>query len=99
VEQESVAVFPLMGRMMQHPLATGCNRMRSYGVPATKTFAKSKALMQAAWAQVKGLVHGALKSSAAQRSRARYRQRPGREPWICPHCPPEMGRWKIWPPQ
>jgi Putative transposase len=99
VEQESVDVFPFIGRMMQHPLAQGCNRMRSYGVPATKPLAKSKAMMQAALAQVKGLVHGALKISAAQRSRARYRQSPGREPWIWPHCPPEMGLWKIGHPQ
>src|SRR6266516_207747 len=42
VEQETVDVFTFLGRMMQHTFAKGCKRIRSYGVQATKTFARSR---------------------------------------------------------
>jgi putative transposase len=99
VEQETVDVFTFIGRMIQHPFAKGFTRIRYYGVQATKTFAKIKAMIQAALAKVKGMVHGAIKIIAAQSYRERYRQSTGRDPLICPHCQHEMGLWKIWHPK
>jgi hypothetical protein len=99
VEQETVDVFTFIGRMIQHPLAKGFKRIRYYGVQATKTFAKIKAMMQAALAKVKGIAHGAIKLIAAKSDRERYRQSTGRAPLLCPHCPHEMGLWKIWHPK
>jgi hypothetical protein len=99
VEQETVDVFTFIGRMIQHTFAKGFKRIRYYGVQATKTFAKIKAMMQAALAKVKGIVHGAIKIIAAQSYRERYRQSTGRDPLICPHCQHEMGLWKIWHPK
>src|SRR5467141_2421242 len=74
VEQETVDVFTFIGRMIQHTFAKGFKRIRSYGVQATKTFAKIKAMIQAALAKVKGIVHGAIKIIAAKNYRERYRQ-------------------------
>ena len=99
VEQETVDVFTFIGRMIQHTFAKGFKRMRYYGVQATKTFAKIKAMIHAALAKVKGVVHGAIKIIAAQSYRERYRQSTGRDPLICPHCQHEMGLWKIWHPK
>ncbi len=99
VEQETVDVFTFIGRMIQHTFAKGFKRIRSYGVQATKTFAKIKAMIQAALAKVKGIVHGAIKIIAAKNYRERYRQSTGRDPLICPHCQHEMGLWKIWHPK
>ena len=99
VEQETVDVFTFIGRMIQHTFAKGFKRIRYYGVQATKTFAKIKAMIQAALAKVKGIVHGAIKIIAAKSYRERYRQSTGRDPLICPHCQHEMGRWKIWHPK
>ena len=99
VEQESVDVFTFIGRMIQHTFAKGFKRIRYYGVQATKTFAKIKAMIQAALAKIKGIVHGAIKISAAKSYRERYRQSTGRDPLICPHCQHEMGLWKIWHPK
>jgi len=99
VEQETVDVFTFIGRMIQHTFAKGFKRIRYYGVQATKTFAKIKAMIQAALAKVKGMVHGAIKIIAAKSYRERYRQSTGRDPLICPHCQHEMGLWKIWHPK
>jgi hypothetical protein len=48
MEYETVAVDTLIGRMVQHTLPTGFQRIRYDGVQATRTFAKVKRVMQAA---------------------------------------------------
>lgn len=92
-------VYTCIGRMMQHVLPKGFQRIRYYGVQATKTFAKIKGLMQEALAKVRGIVKGAIKISAAQSYRERYRQSAGRDPLRCPHCHHERDVWKVWHPK
>jgi hypothetical protein len=48
VERQRVNVSTFIGRMIQHVFAKGFQRIRSYGVQATKTFDKVKARMQEA---------------------------------------------------
>jgi putative transposase len=98
VERETVEVYTCIGRMVQHVLPKGFQRIRSYGVPATHTFAKLKGLMQAALTKVKGIVKGASKIMAPMTYRQRYQQRTGRDPMRCPHCQREMGVWRLWHP-
>jgi Putative transposase len=98
VEQETVDVDTFIGRMVQHMMPKGFKRIRYYGVQATKTFAKVKAVIQAALAQVEGLVRGAVKIIARLTYRQRYAQSTGRDPLICPHCRSEMEVWRIWHP-
>ncbi|HEY5865593.1 MAG TPA: hypothetical protein VI542_08600, partial [Candidatus Tectomicrobia bacterium] len=86
------------GRMMQHTLPKGFKRIRSYGVQATKTFAKLKGIMQAALAKVGEVVKGAVKILARLTYRQRYEQRTGWDPLRGPHCQREMGLWRIWHP-
>ena len=43
VERETVEVYTFIGRMIQHVFPKGFQRIRYYGVQATKTFAKIKA--------------------------------------------------------
>jgi hypothetical protein len=71
VERETVAVYTFIGRMLQHVFPKGFQRIRYYGVQATKTFAQLKDVMQEALAQVKGLIKGAIKILAP----LTYRQR------------------------
>jgi hypothetical protein len=99
VEWETVAVYTFIGRMVQHVFAQGFQRIRSYGVQATKTFAKLKVLMREAVAKVAGVVKGAIKVIARLTYRQRYQQSMGRDPLRCPHCQAEMGVWKIWHPK
>src|SRR5256712_2576389 len=51
VEHETVDVNTFIGRMIQHTMPKGVKRIRYYGVQATKTFAKVKAVIQAALAK------------------------------------------------
>jgi len=98
VEHETVDVDTFIGRMVPHTMPKGFKRIRYYGVQATKTFAKVKDVMQAALAQVEGIVKGAVKIIARLTYRQRYEQSTGRDPFICPHCQSEMGVWRIWHP-
>src|SRR5207245_8119459 len=98
-ERERVDVYTFIGRMSQHVFPKGFQRIRYYGVQATKTFAKIKGLIQEALAKVRGIVKGAIKIIAAQSYRERYRQSAGRDPLRCPHCHHEMDVWKVWHPK
>src|SRR5712691_11245471 len=98
LEHETVDVDTFIGRMVQHTMPKGFKRIRYYGVQTTKTFAKVKVAIQAALAQVEGVVRGAVKIIARLTYRQRYEQSTGRDPLICPHCRGEMGVWRIWHP-
>jgi Putative transposase len=99
VERERVDVYTFIGRMIQPVFPKGFQRIRYYGVQATKTFAKIKGLIQEALAKVRGIVKGAIKIIAAQSYRERSRQSSGRDPLRCPHCHHEMDVWKVWHPK
>jgi len=97
-EHETVDVNTFIGRMVQHTMPKGFKRIRDYGVQATKTFAKVKAVIHAALAKVEGVVKGAVKIIARLTYRQRDEQSTGRDPLICPHCGGEMGLWRLWHP-
>jgi Putative transposase/Transposase zinc-binding domain len=98
MEYETVPVDTFIGRMGQHTMPKGCKRIRYYGVQATKTFAKVKAVIQAALAKVEGVVRGTVTSSARLTDQQRDEQSTGRAPLICPHCRGTMEVWRIWHP-
>src|SRR5215470_10608164 len=98
VEHATVAVDILIGRMVPHTVPKGCKRLRYDGVQATKTCAKVKVVIQAALAQVEGVVKGAVQIIARLTYRQRYEQSTGRDPFRCPHCQQEMEGWRIWHP-
>jgi Putative transposase/Transposase zinc-binding domain len=98
MEHETVTVDTFIGRMVQHTVPKGFKRIRYYGVQATKTFAKVKAVIHAALAKVEAVVKGAVKIIARMTYRQRYAQSTGRDPLRCPHCRGEMGLWRIWHP-
>mgnify|MGYP003578860373 CR=1 FL=1 len=98
VEWTTVDVHTFIGRMVQHTFVKGFQRVRYYGVQATKTFAKIKRLIQDALAQVKGIIKGAIKIIAPMTYRQRYQQSTGRDPLRCPHCQSVMEVWRIWHP-
>ena len=98
VERETVAVYTFIGRMVQHVFPKGFQRVRYYGVQATKTFAKMKHMIHEALAMVKRIVKGAIKIIAPMTYRQRYQQSTGRDPLRCPHCHSDMGVWRIWHP-
>jgi hypothetical protein len=98
VERETVEVYTFIERMVQHGFAKGFQRVRYYGVQATKTFAKMKRMIQEALAKVKHMVKGAIKIIAPMTYRQRYQQSTGRDPLRCPHSQSPMEVWRIWHP-
>jgi hypothetical protein len=80
VEQETVEIAMVMGRMVQHTVSKGFKRIRYDGVQATKTFAKVKVMIQTALAKVEGVVKGAVKIITRLTYRQRYGQSTGRDP-------------------
>jgi len=98
VEQETVEVYTFIGRMVQHVFPKGFQRIRYYGVQATKTFATLKEMIQEALAKVKGIIKGAIRIIAPLTYRQRYQQSMGRDPLRCPHCHHDMEVWRIWHP-
>jgi hypothetical protein len=98
MEYETVPVDIFIGRMVQHTLPKGFQRIRYYGVQATKTFAKVKLVIQAALAKVEEVVQGAVKILARLTYRQRYEQSTGCDPFRCPHCGAAMAVWRIWHP-
>jgi hypothetical protein len=98
VERETVEVSTFIGRMIQHVFPKGFQRLRYYGVQATKTFAKIKPVIHEALAKVQGIVKGAIKLIAPLTYRQRYQQSTGRDPLRCPYCHSAMEVWRIWHP-
>jgi Putative transposase/Transposase zinc-binding domain len=99
MEHETVPVATFIGRMVQHTVPKGFKRSRYYGVQATKTFAKVKAVIHAALAKVEAVIQGTVKIIARLTYRQRYEQSTGRDPFRCPHCGAEMAVWRIWHPK
>jgi hypothetical protein len=98
VERETVDVYTFIGRMVQHVFPTGFQRIRYYGVQATKTFARLKGLIHEALAKVKGIIKDAIKIIAPLTYRWRYQRSTGRDPLRCLSCQHEMEVWRIWHP-
>ncbi len=98
-EQESVDVYTFIGRMIQHVFPKGFQRIRYYGVQATKTFEKVKVIIQQALSTVKRVVKGAIKIIEKKSYRERYQEGSGKDPFICPHCGEEMDIWTIYHPK
>ena len=96
-KEEEVDVFTFIGRMVQHILPKGMQRIRYYGLHATRIYEKNRKKIDVI-----------LPADAAQcretfaTGRKRYRQMviesSGKDPFICSHCGGEMMLWKIWHP-
>lgn len=87
VERETVEVYTFIGRMVQHVFPKGFQRIRYYGVQATKTFARLQEAIQEALAKVQGIVKGAIKIMAPMTYRQRYQQSTGWDPLTLPALP------------
>lgn len=94
---EEVDLFTFIGRMVQHILPKGMQRIRYYGLHATAVYQKIRKKLRAI-----------LPSDAAQCretftiARKDYRQRiietTAKDPFICSRCGGELILWKIWHP-
>ena len=96
-KEEEVDVFTFIGRMVQHILPKGMQRIRYFGLHATAVYQK-----------IRKKLRSILPTDAAQCSetftvnRKGYRQRVietgAKDPFICSRCGGELILWKIWHP-
>ncbi len=89
-----------IGRMVQHILPKGFQRIRYYGLQATCILAKMRQKVVAA---VQGAVQQVIAGLGAPRRRRRYRERMqatlGRDPLVCPRCGTALWLWRLWHPR
>jgi len=96
-KMEQVDVFTFIGRMVQHILPKGMQRIRYYGLHATAVYQKIRKKLRAI-----------LPADAAQCretftiARKDYRQRvietTAKDPFVCSRCGRALIRWEIWHP-
>jgi hypothetical protein len=96
-KMEEVDVFRFMGRMVQHILPKGMQRVRYYGLHAAavyrKIYHKLRAILPIDAAQCKETFTIGRKGY-----RQRVRETTARDPFICSRCGGELILWKIWHP-
>lgn len=98
-EVVTVDVVIFIGRMVQHILPEGFQRIRYYGLQATKTFRKWVEAIKEGLRRIGRLVKGAYEVVAGKSYRERYQEMSGQDPLKCRHCGREMELWRIWHPR
>ncbi len=98
-KQETVSRETFIGRMAQHILPKGFQRIRYYGIQAT---CKLRKVRQQITVALKGVVQLGIEL-VEKVKRGSYRQRMkasfGFDPQQCPRCGAEMWLWRIWHPK
>jgi len=96
---ETVDVLTFIGRMVQHIFPKGFQRVRYFGLQATKTFKKWAEAILEGLQRIGRVVRGAYQVVSRKKYRERYRQISGHDPMVCGYCGREMDLWKIWHPK
>jgi hypothetical protein len=96
---EKVDVFTFIGRMVQHILPKWFQRVRYYGLEATKTFKRWGKVIQEGIKRIGRMVKGAYQIVNVKKYRERYKEISGCDPMICRNCGREMELLKIWHPK
>jgi hypothetical protein len=96
---ETVGVEVFIGRMVQHIMPKGFQRIRYYGLQATKTFKKWSGVIQKGIRSFGRVVKGAYQIVRGKKYRERYIEISAQDPFLCRHCGHEMVLWKIWHPK
>ncbi len=99
-KEETVDVLTFIGRMVQHIFPKGFQRVRYYGLQATKTFNTWCAKIKAGMQRIGRVVQGTYQVVTGGKSyRERYSEGSGRDPLICRYCGAEMDLVKQWHPK
>jgi hypothetical protein len=95
----TVNVLTFIGRMVQHIMPKGFQRIRYYGLQATKTFKKWVEGIREGLRKAGRVIKGAYEVVRSKSYRERYKAMSGRDPLRCRFCGREMDLWKIWHPR
>ena len=98
-KSETVDALTFIGRMVQHIMPKWFQRVRYYGLQATKTFKKWAVVIRKAVRKIKKVIRGAYQIVRKKKYRERYEEISGHDPMKCRYCGCEMELWKIWHPK
>ena len=96
---ETVSCEKFIGRMVQHILPKGFQRIRYYGLQATCTLKKVREQLLVALQGAAQLVLPVVACMKRLSYRERMKATLGRDPQVCPRCGAEMWLWRIWHPK
>jgi hypothetical protein len=96
---DTVTSEVFVGRMVQHILPKGFQRIRYYGLQATKTAEKWTGVIEGITRERKADANGVYEIVKEKNYKERYKEGCGKDPLICPCCGAEMSLWKIWHPK
>ena len=96
---ETVTVDVFIGRMVQHIMPKGFQRVRYYGLQATKTFKKWADVISKGIQAIGRVIKGTYRIIRVKKYRERYIELSSRDPLLCSYCGNEMILWAIWYPK
>ncbi|HLE05537.1 MAG TPA: transposase, partial [Anaerolineales bacterium] len=96
---ETVSRETFIGRMVQHILPKGFQRIRYYGLQATCTLKKVREQLAVAMPGAAQLARAVIAPVKRLTYRERLKTTLGCDPQVCPKCGAEMWLWKIWHPK
>ena len=96
---ERVDVYTFIGRMVQHIFPKWFQRVRYYGLEATRTYKKWAQVIQESIKKIGRIVKGAYQIVRKKKYRERYKEVSDIDPMVCVYCGKEMELWKIWHPK
>lgn len=96
---ERVDVFTFIGRMIQHIFPKWFQRVRYYGLEATKTFKKWSEVIRDGVKKLGRFVRSTYKVIGKKNYREGYKEISGCDPMICSYCGSEMELFTIWHPK
>lgn len=85
--------------MVQHIFPKGFQRVRYYGLQATKTFNKWIEVIKEGIEKIGRVIKGAYQVIKSKNYRERYIEISGHDPMICRYCGSEMELWKVYHPK
>ena len=96
---EKVDVYTFIGRMVQHIMPKGFQRVRYYGLEATRTYKKWSQVIREGIKRIGRIVKGAYQIVRQKKYRERYQEISGVDPMKCRYCGNEMELMEIWHPK
>ena len=96
-KMEDVDVFAFIGRMVQHILPKGMQRIRYYGLHATAVYQKIRKQLRAILPADAGQCRETF-TIARKNYQQRVIETSSKDPFVCSRCGGELILWKIWHP-
>jgi hypothetical protein len=96
-KMEDIDVFTFIGRMVQHILPKGMQRIRYYGLHATAVYQKIRKKLRAILPADAGQCRETF-TIARKNYQQRVIETSSKDPFVCSRCGGELILWKIWHP-